>query len=73
MAFYFVAIVATVILAQDMSGVPDDLLVSYLRDSTGIHAVPNICTLLGLVLMAAGYGIDLNERLGCGSGISHAF
>ena len=65
MGSFFLAITATVLLASDLAGVPDLLLIEHLRGSLLEQALPSVLAGCGLWLMAIGYGIDLGERNGC--------
>ena len=65
MGCFFIAIIQTVVLAADVDGVPDALLAQHLKTSVWLHNMPHLFTHVGLLLMAAGYGFDLNERVGC--------
>lgn len=67
MGSYFLVIMFCVLLAADISGVPNSLLILHLRRVTSHHALTQLLCLVGTFLLAAGYGVDLNERLGCPS------
>jgi hypothetical protein len=65
MGCFFLTIILTVILASDMDGVPDDLLVRHLRTNLRLYTAPQAFAYVGLMLLACGYGVDLDERIGC--------
>ena len=65
MGFFFISITSTVVLSSDIEGVPDSLLIEHVRGSVLVQAMPHAVTQLGLLVMAVGYGVDLNERVGC--------
>ena len=65
MGCFFLVIIVTVILAADMDGVPDDFLVIHLRDTWFLYALPFPFLYIAIFLLAIGYGLDLDERLGC--------
>lgn len=65
MGCFFLVIILTVILASDMDGVPDDLLVRHLRANKSLYTLPQPFAYGGLMLLACGYGVDLDERVGC--------
>ena len=60
MGSFFLSISATVLLVADLSGVPDALLLRHLNQV--VHRLPTVLTAVGLFLLAAGYGIDVDER-----------
>ncbi len=65
MACFFLVIVVTVILSTDMEGVPDDLLVAHLKDNILLYSFHYPLAHVGIMLLAVGYGMDLDERVGC--------
>jgi len=65
MGFFFFSMATTVLLAFDLDGIPNQLLVTHLRRSRFLYSLPGLCTLLGIILMCTGYGIDVGERMGC--------
>jgi hypothetical protein len=65
MGCFFLVIILTVILAADMDGVPDDLLFRHLHANRWLYTAPQPLAYAGLFLLACGYGIDLDERVGC--------
>ena len=62
---FFLVIILTVILATDMDGVPDDVLFRHLNANRWLYTAPQPVAYAGLFLLACGYGIDLDERVGC--------
>lgn len=62
---FFLVIVVTVILSTDMEGVPDDLLVAHLKDNILLYSFHYPLAHVGIMLLAVGYGMDLDERVGC--------
>jgi hypothetical protein len=64
--FYF-AILGSVMLSMDISGVPDRMLFRHIhrKEVRYAHAVPALMTAFGVQLAAFGYGIDIVERNGC--------
>ena len=62
---FFLVIVLTVILATDMDGVPDDFLVEHLKSNQILYSSPHPMAHLSIMLLAVGYGMDLDERAGC--------
>lgn len=65
MGFFFLTICGSVLLASDIDGVPDMLLVAHLQQIEHIFGCVTICTAVGMWLIAIGYGIDIGERNGC--------
>lgn len=65
MGCLFLVIILTVILSTDMDGVPDDLLFKHLHANQLMYTVPQPFAYAGLFLLAVGYGIDIDERIGC--------
>ena len=65
MACFLLVIVVTVILATDMEGVPDDFLVSHLKNNITLYSFHYPLAHVGIVLLAVGYGMGLDERVGC--------
>jgi hypothetical protein len=65
MGMFFLAITCTITLALDIDGVPDSLLIPHLEDNLAAHSSPLFLTYAGTFLLATGYGMDLNERVGC--------
>eukprot|EP00930_Biecheleria_cincta_P067318 TRINITY_DN5382_c0_g1_i3.p1 TRINITY_DN5382_c0_g1~~TRINITY_DN5382_c0_g1_i3.p1 ORF type:complete len:207 (-),score=17.97 TRINITY_DN5382_c0_g1_i3:142-762(-) len=65
MGMFFFTICATVLLANDVQGIPDDLLLGHLHRVSHWHALPQWATYIGCFMMAMGYGIDIGERRGC--------
>jgi len=65
MGFFFLAISFTIALSLDIDGCPDSLLISHLQDNIKAHSSPLFLTYVGTFLLAIGYGMDLNERIGC--------
>jgi hypothetical protein len=65
MGCFFLVIILTVILASDMDGVPDYLLVRHLKTNLLLYTLPQPFVYVGLMLLACGYGVDLDERIGC--------
>jgi len=65
MGFFFLTICGSVLLASDIDGVPDILLVAHLKEIEHIFGCVTICTAVGMWLIAIGYGIDIGERNGC--------
>ena len=65
MGCFFLSIIFSVTLISDLDGVPEVFLISHLKDSAFAHSLPLALTFLGAVLIAVGYGFDLNERIGC--------
>lgn len=65
MGCFFLVIILTVILAADMDGVPDDVLFRHLHANRWLYTTPQPLAYAGLFLLACGYGIDLDERVGC--------
>ena len=65
MGCFFLVIILTVILATDMDGVPDDVLFRHLNANRWLYTAPQPVAYAGLFLLACGYGIDLDERVGC--------
>ena len=65
MGCFFLVIILTVILATDMDGVPDDMLFRHLHANRWLYTAPQPLAYAGLFLLACGYGIDLDERVGC--------
>ena len=63
--FFFLSICFTLALAIDIDGCPDSLLIPHLQDNLAPHSSPLFLTYAGTFLLATGYGIDLNERVGC--------
>jgi hypothetical protein len=55
----------TVVLATDMDGVPDDFLVDHLLSNTALYTAPHPMAHVAIMLLAVGYGMDLDERAGC--------
>ena len=64
MGCFFATIGMSIVLALDIDGVPDRMLPLHLRQTSFCFALPYAFTALGMVLMPAGYGIDLGERTG---------
>ena len=62
MGFFFLSISMTVILAADLQGIPDGLLLCHLLDNQKAYAGPTLLTNAALFLLAAGFGIDVDER-----------
>jgi len=58
-------IILTVILASHMDGVPDDVVFKHARVNRRVYVGPQPVAYAGLFLLAIGYGIDLNPRIGC--------
>ena len=54
MGCFFISMIQTVILAADIDGVPDTLLVRHLRGNTTLHSMPHLVTHMGLILLAIG-------------------
>ena len=54
MGFFFLGISITVLLASDLSGVPDRLLLRHLSQSQLTMTLPSVLTGLGLFCLAAG-------------------
>ena len=65
MGCFIVSVVLSILLATDLDGVPDHLLLVHLKAVRFFHALPMAATTLGTAVMAVGYGIDLGERNGC--------
>jgi hypothetical protein len=65
MGGFFLVIVLTVILATDMDGVPDDFLVEHLKSNQILYSSPHPVAHVSIMLLAVGYGMDLDERAGC--------
>jgi len=65
MGCFFLVIILTVILASDMDGVPDYLLLRHLKTNLMLYTLPQPFLYVGLMLLACGYGVDLDERIGC--------
>jgi hypothetical protein len=65
MGIFFLSISMTFILSNDINAIPNSLLLVHLRRTELLHAVPGAFTSIGLFLMAAGYGIDIDMRTGC--------
>lgn len=65
MGCFFLVIILTSILATDMDGVPDDMLFRHLHANRWLYTAPQPLAYAGLFLLACGYGIDLDERVGC--------
>ena len=58
-------IVVTVILATDMDGVPDDIIIDHLKNNQMLYTSPHLMAHVSIMLLAVGYGMDLDERAGC--------
>ena len=65
MGLFFVSMCMTVVLAADLDGIPDPLLVRHLRTVHYAHASIPILCFVGVFLLAVGYGVDIGERNGC--------
>ena len=65
MGCFFFSTAASVILSLDVDGVPNRLLPQHLEDTAAIFTLPYLSTLIGIILMPAGYAIDIGERNGC--------
>ena len=65
MGFFFLAISITVLLAVDLSGVPDHLLLSHLCQSQLTQTLPSLLTSCGLFLLAAGCAPHLGHAKKC--------
>lgn len=65
MGGFFLVIVVTVILSTDMDGVPDDFLVGHLKSNQMLYTSPHPIAHMSIMLLAIGYGMDLDERAGC--------
>ena len=66
MGCFFLVIVLTVILSTDLDGMPDEMLVFHLKRNVLLYASPLPFAIVGTFLLALGYGMDLDERVGCG-------
>ena len=66
MGCYFLVIMLTIILATDMDGLPDETLIFHLKRNALFYASPLPFAIAGTFLLALGYGMDLDERVGCG-------
>ena len=53
------------ILPNDMDGVPDDFLVEHLKSNQILYSSPHPMAHVSIMLLAVGYGMDLDERAGC--------
>ena len=65
MGCFFLVIVLTFILLTDMDGLPDDFLVNHLQDNIVLYSVHHPLMHVAIMLLAVGYGMDLDERVGC--------
>ena len=67
MAAFFVAMITTVVLAADLDGVSNDKLRQHMdsRPVVYMHVLPQLATVIGIKILALGYGIDIGERRGC--------
>ena len=65
MGCFFFSMTSSVILALDLDGIPNVCLKEHLFSANLFYALPYLSTLIGIILMASGYGIDIGERLGC--------
>lgn len=65
MGFFFLAICTVIVLSLDIDGIPDYLLSVHLSNTRKARTVPLLCTVIGLLLTAVGYGIDIDMRSGC--------
>ena len=65
MGGFFLVIVVTVILATDMDGVPDDIIIDHLKNNQMLYTSPHLMAHVSIMLLAVGYGMDLDERAGC--------
>ena len=65
MGGFFLVIVVTVILATDMDGVPDDFIIDHLKNNQILYTSPHLMAHVSIMLLAVGYGMDLDERAGC--------
>lgn len=59
---FIMSVVLSILLATDLDGVPDHLLLVHLKNVRFIHSLPMFATMLGTTVMAMGYGIDLGTR-----------
>ena len=66
MGCYFLVIMLTIILSTDMDGLPDETLIFHLKRNALFYASPLPFAIAGTFLLALGYGMDLDERVGCG-------
>ena len=65
MGGFFLVIVVTVVLATDMDGVPDDIIIDHLKNNQMLYTSPHLMAHVSIMLLAVGYGMDLDERAGC--------
>ena len=63
--FFFLSAISSIVLLNDVEGVPNKVLMVHLRRTHWVHCGPTVCVLLGIVSVAVSYIVDIGERLGC--------